>query len=83
MAEHAARIRELAERTDPVIVEGAGGVFVALDTHGGTLVNLAAELSATRPVRVYVVTRLELGTLNHTALTVAALRARSLEPAEG
>lgn len=43
--------------------------------------NLAAGLSATHPVRVCVVTWLGLGTLNHTALTVSALRARSLEPA--
>ncbi|MHA6804508.1 dethiobiotin synthase [Salinifilum ghardaiensis] len=81
ISEHAARIRELAATRETVIVEGSGGVLVRLDTDGGTLPDLAAELARDHPVRVYVVTRLGLGTLNHTALTVDALRGRGLEPA--
>ena len=42
--EHADRIRVLAEFHDTVIVEGAGGLLVRLDTEGGTLLDLAAEL---------------------------------------
>ncbi|MER6987561.1 dethiobiotin synthase [Saccharopolyspora hirsuta] len=78
---HTARIRELARSHDTVIVEGAGGLLVRLDTAGGTLLDLAAELARTHPVQVYVVTRIGLGTLNHTELTVGALRSRGLEPA--
>jgi dethiobiotin synthetase len=81
VAEHADRIRELAESHDTVIVEGAGGLLVRLDTDGGTLLDLAADLARTLTVDVVVVTAAGLGTLNHTELTVAALRARGLEPA--
>ena len=77
VAEYADRIRVLAEFHDDVIVEGAGGLLVRLDTEGGTILDLAVELDA----QVQVVTRAGLGTLNHTELTVNALRGRGLEPA--
>jgi dethiobiotin synthetase len=79
--EHADRIRVLADFHDTVLVEGAGGVLVRLDTDGGTLLDLAAELGADLDVEVLVVTAAGLGTLNHTELTVSALRARGIEPA--
>ena len=64
-----------------MLVEGAGGLLVRLDTDGGTLLDLAAELAAAAStVEVVVVTAAGLGTLNHTELTVGALRARGLEP---
>ena len=75
--EYADRIRVLAEFHDDVIIEGAGGLLVRLDSDGGTLLDLAIKLDA----EVYVVTRAGLGTLNHTELTVQALRAGGLEPA--
>ena len=81
VAEYADRIRVLAEFHDTVVVEGAGGLLVRLDTHGGTLLDLAVELSRSSPVDVVVVTAAGLGTLNHTELTVGALRGRGLEPA--
>jgi dethiobiotin synthetase len=84
VAEYADRIRVLTEFHDTVLVEGAGGLLVRLDTAGGTLLDLAAELQRTLSgvsVEVLVVCRAGLGTLNHTDLTVAALRARGLEPA--
>ena len=77
MREYADRIRVLDEFHDTVVVEGAGGLLVRLDTDGGTLLDLAAELDA----EVVVVATAGLGTLNHTELTVAALRARGMEPA--
>ena len=81
VAEYADRIRVLAEFHDTVLVEGAGGLLVRLDTEGGTLLDLAETLAASVPVEVVVVAAAGLGTLNHAELTVGALRARGLEPA--
>ena len=80
VGDHADRIRVLADFHDTVVVEGAGGLLVRLDTDGGTLLDLAAALSQDVPVEVVVVSAAGIGTLNHTELTVAALRARGLEP---
>ena len=60
---------------DVVLVEGAGGLLVRFDDDGGTLADVAALLDAP----VVVVVRAGLGTLNHAALTVEALRARGLQ----
>jgi len=79
--EYADRVRQLDESHDIVVVEGSGGLLVRLDTDGGTLLDLAADLATDRDVQVYVVTRAGLGTLNHTELTVRTLRDRGLEPA--
>ena len=81
VAEYADRVRVLAEFHDTVVVEGAGGLLVRLDTDGGTLLDLAAELAETLVVEVVVVAAAGLGTLNHAELTVGALRDRGLEPA--
>jgi dethiobiotin synthetase len=63
------------------LVEGAGGVAVRLDPAGATIANLAAALRVRgHHVDVLVVTSLGLGTLNHTELTVDALRRQELEP---
>jgi dethiobiotin synthetase len=69
VASYVARIGGLAQ--DTVIVEGAGGLLVRLDCDGGTLLDLASQLEA----EVVVVVAAGLGTLNHTELTVNALRA--------
>jgi dethiobiotin synthetase len=79
--EYAERIRHLATDHDTVLVEGAGGLLVRLDTDGGTLLDLAVDLSKRHPVEVYVVARAGLGTLNHTELTVRALHEAGLTPA--
>ncbi len=66
---------------DTVVVEGAGGLLVRLDLADGTLLDLAAGLVAEgHDVEVVVVAAAGLGTLNHTELTVGALRARGIEP---
>jgi dethiobiotin synthase len=73
---HVTAIHELAARFDHVIVEGAGGLLVELDTDRHTLADLAVAtvgLSA-----VIVVCRSGLGTLNHTALTLEALSRRHI-----
>jgi dethiobiotin synthetase len=56
------------------LVEGAGGLLVELGADGVTLRDLAVDLEA----RVLVVVSAELGTLNHTALTLEALAAHGL-----
>ena len=56
------------------LVEGAGGLLVELADGGVTLRDLAADLGAA----ALVVATAELGTLNHTALTVESLVARGL-----
>jgi len=76
VVEYAERIQALAESYDRVVVEGAGGLLVRLDTDGGTLLDIAAATGA----EVVVVCAAGLGTLNHTELTVGALRARGVEP---
>ena len=59
---------------DLLIVEGAGGLLVRLDHDGRDLADLAGLVDA----EVLVVTTAGLGSLNATALTVEALRHRSL-----
>lgn len=80
MGELAAPVADIAAEHDVTIIEGAGGVAVRLDTAGGTIVTLAHALAdhGLAP-RVVVVTSVGLGTLNHTELTVARLRATKLD----
>ncbi|QGZ47805.1 ATP-dependent dethiobiotin synthetase BioD [Streptomyces sp. QHH-9511] len=66
---------KLAAEHDLVLVEGAGGLLVRFDDDGGTLADAARLLGAP----VLVVTPAGLGTLNATALTAEALRARGIE----
>lgn len=81
VADHAHAIRHLLTDHGSVIIEGAGGLLVRIDTEGGTLLDLTADLAKRETVAVYVVARAGLGTLNHTALTVNALRHAGIEPA--
>lgn len=76
VADHAARVRDLADDFDTVIVEGAGGLLVRLDSADGTLLDLADALAAS----VVVVVAAGLGTLNHSELAVQALRGRGITP---
>jgi dethiobiotin synthetase len=76
VADHACTVHQLARSHDAVLVEGAGGLLVGLDDHGDGLADLAAHLEV--PFGFLVVTRPALGTLNHTRLTVDALRSRGL-----
>lgn len=56
------------------IVEGAGGVFVPLNER-----DLMIDLIKALDLPVIIAARSGLGTINHTLLTVEALRARDLE----
>ncbi|MFG2999010.1 dethiobiotin synthase [Streptomyces sp. NPDC048340] len=73
-----AEIAQAAERLsadhDLVLVEGAGGLLVRFDADGNTLADAARLLGAP----TLVVAPAGLGTLNSTALTAEALRARGL-----
>ncbi|MGW2652517.1 dethiobiotin synthase [Streptomyces sp. NPDC001478] len=66
---------KLATDHDLVLIEGAGGLLVRFDDEGATLADAARMLGAP----VLVVAPAGLGTLNSTALTAEALRARALE----
>jgi len=57
----------------PLVIEGAGGVLVPLNENE-TMLDLMACFAAP----VVVVARSGLGTINHTCLTLQALRARNL-----
>ncbi len=88
LAEVVAAVRDHAAGHDLVLVEGAGGLLVPMGTRarapqGGeerraraewTVAELAVRLGAP----ALVVTRAGLGTLNHTALTLEALRRRGV-----
>ncbi len=65
--------RTLARRHDFMIVEGAGGIMVPLQ---GTYTYL--DLAGALGLPVVVVARPSLGTINHTALTLAAIAHRGI-----
>ena len=75
---HAAAIRQLAATRDHVLVEGAGGLLVALDQDGRTLADIAVTCGPSP--NAVVVCRSGLGTLNHTELTIEALARRGISP---
>jgi len=63
----------LSRRHDFMIVEGAGGIMVPL-TQKATYLDLAQVMQ----LPVLIVARPGLGTINHTLLTISALRARKI-----
>ncbi|OXS81203.1 dethiobiotin synthase [Kocuria marina] len=77
---HVERVMELQESHDLVLVEGSGGVLVELDGQQHTIADLARELQgrAGEDAGTVVVTRPDLGTLNHTLLTLEALHHRGV-----
>ncbi|MDO5627890.1 MAG: dethiobiotin synthase [Mobilicoccus sp.] len=80
VAEHAERVVELARGdVDVVVLEGAGGLLVQVDSDGGTLADLVRHVQAAGvDVEVVVVADPALGTLNLCALTQEALDSRGL-----
>jgi dethiobiotin synthetase len=67
-------VRDLDRPGRLTLVEGAGGLLVELADAGVTLRDLAVELAAA----ALVVVGAELGSLNHTALTLEALAAHGV-----
>ncbi len=66
----------MAAASDRWIVEGAGGVLVPLN-ESALMIDLMARLG----LPVVIAARPTLGTINHTLLTIEALRSRSLDVA--
>jgi len=66
--------KALAEMSDALVVEGAGGWRVPLNDEGETLADFARTLGAP----VVLVVGLRLGCLNHALLTAEAIRADGL-----
>lgn len=62
------------ERERPNVVEGAGGVLVPLNER-----ELMIELIAALRLPAVIAARTALGTINHTLLTIEALRRRDIE----
>ncbi len=65
--------RTLLQRHDFMIIEGAGGIMVPLSGD-----YLYVDLARAIGLPVVVVTRPGLGTINHTLLTISALKERGL-----
>ena len=65
---------ELRSRHELVVVEGAGGLMVPI-----TASYLMSDLARDMSLPLLIVSRPSLGTINHTALTVAFARAAGLE----
>lgn len=65
--------RGLARRSDVIIVEGAGGLLVPLDTELSF-----ADLASSWRLEVILVVGLRLGCLNHALLTVESIERRGL-----
>lgn len=63
----------LPQTPHPLVVEGAGGLFVPLNDRD-FMIDLMAKLA----LPVLLVARSTLGTINHTLLSLAALRSRGL-----
>jgi dethiobiotin synthetase len=70
------RIIEAEVHESPWIVEGAGGVLVPLNDS-----TLMIDFMTALALPVLIVARSGLGTINHTLLTIAALRDRALRVA--
>lgn len=64
---------QLPNTTNILLIEGAGGLYVPLNDHA-LLIDLIAKLN----VPVILVARSTLGTINHTCLSIAALRDRQI-----
>jgi dethiobiotin synthase len=78
-ADHVSAIEQLAATHDHTLVEGAGGLLVALDADGRTLADIAVTVGPS--AAAVVVARCGLGTLNHTELTLEALGRRGVATA--
>ncbi|MED4533295.1 dethiobiotin synthase [Metabacillus fastidiosus] len=68
-------IRLLEKQHDIVLVEGAGGLIVPLKDDGYSIIHLIKDAN----IPVLLVARAGLGTINHTILSVMAMREAGIE----
>lgn len=71
---------KLASRHEPMIVEGAGGIMVPL-VENGEKSYLFSDLAAELKLKIIIVARPGLGTVNHTLLTIDHARKKGLHVA--
>jgi dethiobiotin synthetase len=67
-----------ADGPSPLLIEGAGGLMVPI-TRRLLQIDLFADIQAIAPAPIILVARTGLGTINHTLLSLAAIRARGLQ----
>jgi len=65
---------KLLENYDIVLIEGAGGLMVPVDDHTFTI-----DYVASRHLPVVLVTNARLGSINHTVLSLEAIKARGIK----
>ena len=80
LGEHVERVAELLRDHDLVLVEGSGGVLVELDDQGYNIADLTVRIGqdVAPGAGVVLVGRPDLGTLNHTLLSLEALYRRGV-----
>lgn len=80
LGDHAECVAALLSAHDLVLVEGSGGVLVELDGQGRNIADLTERIGrdADPNVGVVLVGRPDLGTLNHTLLSLEALYRRGV-----
>ena len=65
----------LPQIEDNLVIEGAGGVYVPINDHGFTYLDVFKKLK----LPVIIVSRHYLGSINHSLLTINALKSSGLE----
>ncbi|SCV06234.1 LANO_0H25048g1_1 [Lachancea nothofagi CBS 11611] len=75
------RLPDDADAVEPLVVEGAGGIYVPITKKLHITTDLVNHFIAStdRPVKIVVVARSGLGTLNHTLLTLEHLNRAGLQ----
>lgn len=68
------QVHQLEEAHDAVLIEGAGGLYVPLTNDGYCYIDFMEELN----VPTILVSALRVGTINHTVLSIEAMKARNL-----
>lgn len=68
----------LRSRHEMVLIEGVGGLLVPIAERDGKILT-CVDLASTLALPVVIVSRRTLGTINHTLLTIEALRVVELE----
>lgn len=70
-------LSRLTPHASCLLIEGAGGLMVPV-TRNLLQIDLFAQMNAIAPAPVILVARTGLGTINHTLLSIAAIRERKL-----